>query len=108
VANTYVWQFERLDVYPTYETVTDAVQSIHWRMNADDGSGHSASAYGENATGPIDVNNFIPFASLTASVVQAWLEALLGADGVNEIKADLDRCISEAASPSIVGMATPW
>lgn len=108
MANTYVWQFERLDVYPTYETVTNAVQSIHWRLNADDGLGHAASVYGENVTGPVDVNNFIPFASLTATIVQGWLDALLGTAGVAEIKADLDRRIAEAVSPSIQAMAPPW
>lgn len=33
----YTWQFESLDVFPTYQTVTDAVESMHWRLTADDG-----------------------------------------------------------------------
>jgi hypothetical protein len=103
-----VWQFERLDVYPTYQTVSNAVQSIHWRLNADDGQGHTASVYGESATGPVDVNNFIPFGELTFAIVQGWLEALLGTDGVYGLHTDLDRVISEAVSPSIVSMAPPF
>lgn len=75
----YTWQFDSLDVYPTYETVTDAVESMHWTLTADDGLGHQAQAFGEQKTGPIDVNNFIPYASLTFNDVFGWLQEKMGA-----------------------------
>lgn len=104
---TYTWQFDSLDVFPTYQTVNDAVESMHWRLTADDGFGHQAQAYGETKTGPIDVNNFIPYASLTLADVQGWCETQLGAE-VNVIKAALVGQIQEQVSPTIVSLAPPW
>lgn len=105
--NTYSWQFESLDVYPTYGALTDVVQSIHWILVADDGDGHSAKAYGEELTGPVDPDNFIPFADLTAAVVQGWAEAAMGSE-LDQVKAFLDTRISEQVSPTIVSMSPPW
>lgn len=105
---TYVWQFGSLDVFPTYETVTDAVENMHWRLTADDGLGHQAHAYGEQKTGPIDVNDFIPYEDLTLADVQGWCEAAIGTTQVNAIKASLVGQINEQVSPTIVPMTPPW
>lgn len=107
MANIYVWQFESLDVYPAYQSLTDVVQSVHWRMFADDGSGHTSQAYGEEVMGPPDPGNFIPFAELTSSVVQGWVEAVMGT-GLAALKAHLDWLISVQVSPTIVSMVPPW
>lgn len=108
MANTYVWQFERLDVFNTYQTVTDAVESMHWRLTADDGLGHTAQAYGEVKAGPVDVENFILFDELTLETVQGWCEVAMGADEVNAIKAFLARQIDEQVSPTVLPMPPPW
>lgn len=104
----YTWQFDSLDVYPTYETVADAVESMHWRLTADDSLGHQAQAYGEAKTGPIDVNNFIPFEDLTLATVQGWCEAAMGTSEVNDIKASLVGQIDDQVSPTISSMPPPW
>ena len=104
----YTWQFDSLDVFPTYDTVTDAVESMHWRLTADDGGGHQAQAYGEAKAGPVDVNNFTPFADLTLATVQEWCETAIGADEVNAIKASLVGQIDQQVSPTIVPMQPPW
>lgn len=104
----YTWQFDSLDVFHTYETVTDAVESMHWRLTADDGVGHQAQAYGEAKAGPIDINNFIPFDDLTLSIVQGWCEAAMGASEVNDIKAILVGQIDQQVSPTISPMLPPW
>lgn len=103
----YTWQFDSLDVYPTYQTVTNAVESMHWRLTADDGLGHQATALGETKTGPIDVNNFIPYDELTLPDVQGWCEAQLGAE-LNEVQAWLVGQINEQIDPTIVALAPPW
>lgn len=105
---TYVWQFDSLDVFPTYETVTDAVESMHWRLTADDGLGHQAQAYGEAKAGPVDLDNFIPFDELTLETVQGWCEEAIGTDEVNAVKASLVGQIDEQVSPSILSLAPPW
>lgn len=104
---TYTWQFKHLDVYLTYQTVTNAVFAAHWQMTADDGVGHTAKAYGEVKAGPVDVNNFIPFSSLTLSVVQGWCETQMGGE-VDAVKAQLVGQINEQVSPTIKTLAPPW
>lgn len=104
----FTWQFEVLDVYPTYETVTNAVESMHWQLVADDGAGHTAIAGGETKAGPVDVNNFIPFNDLTQEIVQGWCEAEMGTEDVDGVKAMLTGQINDQVSPSIMVLAPPW
>lgn len=107
MAIAYTWQFESLDVFPTYETVVDALESMHWRLTADDGLGHQAQAYGETKAGPVDVDNFVPFASLTLATVQGWCEAQMGTE-LFEVKASLVGQIAEQVSPTIQSLPPPW
>ena len=104
----YTWQFDSLDVYPTYETVTDAVESMHWRITADDGLGHQAQACGEAKAGPVNVGSFIPYADLTLPVVQGWCEVAMGSIEVDGVKAQLAGQISEQVSPTTESLAPPW
>jgi len=104
---TYAWQFDSLDVIPTYQTVTDVVESMHWRLTADDGLGHQAQAYGETKAGAPDLNNFIPFADLTPQVVEGWCETALGPE-LDEVKAWLVGQITEQVDPTIVSLPPPW
>lgn len=105
---TYTWQFDSLDVFPTYQTVTNAVESMHWRVTADDGLGHQAQAYGEQKTGPIDPDNFIPYSELTLAVVQGWCEAQMGPDYVAALQAGLVGQINEQISPTTLSLSPPW
>lgn len=104
---TYAWQFDSLDVFPTYSTVTDAVESMHWRLTADDGLGHQAQAYGEQKTGPIGVNNFIPYDDLTLADVQGWCETQMGPE-LDVVKAALVGQIDEQINPATVSLPVPW
>jgi len=108
LSNNYSWQFPRLDVYPTYQTLTDVVCRVHWRMTADDGGGHIAQAYGVQQCGDVDPNDFVLYADLTESQVQGWVEAAMGTDGINEIKAYLDQRISEIVNPIELSLPPPW
>lgn len=106
--NTYTWQFPLLDVYPLYEGLVDAVFSMRWRMTADDGAGHTAEAYGTQAAGPIDHNDFIPFADLTLAEVTGWAEAAMGAIDLAALKASLDKDIADQVSPPTASLPPPW
>ena len=105
--NAYTWQFVALDVYPTYAGLTNVVESVHWRLSADDGSGHKAEAYGEQPLGPPDPNNFTPFASLTFAQVLGWVQAQMGAEAAG-LQASLDQRIAQQVSPTVVAMSPPW
>ena len=104
---TYTWQFVKLDVFPTYNGLTDVVESATWRLTADDGLGHLATAYGEQAVGPPDPQNFTPFANLTFNQVQGWVEAAMGSE-LAVLQAALDQQIADQVTPEIVQMAPPW
>lgn len=103
----YTWQFVALDVFPSYQGLTNVVESIHWRLTGDDGAGHLAGAYGEEPAGPPDPDNFTPYAELTASQVQGWVETQMGSR-LDEVKADIDRQIAQQISPTVVAMLPPW
>lgn len=107
MSNTYSWQFESFDVYPTYGAFTEVVQSIHWILIADDGSGHTAKAYGEDLAGPPDPDSFTPYRDLTATIVQGWVEAILGSE-LDSVKAYLDSRIAEQVSPTTESLPPPW
>lgn len=104
----YNWQFESLDVYPTYQTVANAVESMHWQLTADDGLGHHATAAGESKAGAVDLDNFIPYNDLTLAVVQGWCEAVIGSEDLDAIKAMLVGQIAEQVSPTVSSLAPPW
>lgn len=103
----YTWQFDSLDVFPTYQTVTDAVESMHWRLMANDGLGNFSEAYGEEKTGPIDPANFIPYADLTLADVQGWCETQMGPQ-LDVVKATLAGQINQEINPATVSLLPPW
>ena len=105
---TYTWQFPTLYVYPTYQTVTNAVFSVEWQLIGDDGAGHVATASGIQALGPIDTGNFIPFANLTKSIVQSWVEAQMGSTVVNGKRTALDQQIANQIAPAVRVALPPW
>lgn len=106
--NAYTWQFPKLDVYTTYETVTNAVYCAHWQLTADDGQGRSATIAGEEELGPIDLDNFVEFDDLTAAIVQGWVEDVMGVMRVDGLKAALDVQIAAMAGPPRAELPPPW
>jgi hypothetical protein len=82
---------------------------VHWRLKATDdanndaeGNPQTASVYGSQSLDTSDLSSFTAFADLTASDVQGWVEAALGADEVTAMKASLDAQIAEKVTPTSV------
>jgi len=46
MANTYTWSFPTLTAYPTYESQTDVVYTVHWVLSGTDGNAESANTAG--------------------------------------------------------------
>ena len=109
MAISYSWNVSTVDTYPTHNSQSDVVYKVHWRLTATgdanndaDGNPQTASVYGSQAVDTSDLSSFTAFADLTASDVQGWVEAALGADKVTEMKASLDANIAAKITPTSV------
>ena len=105
----YTWDVSTCDTYPTKDSKSDVVYNVHWRLTAtddtnkdSDGNNWTATSYGSQGVDTSDLSSFIAFADLTASNVQGWVEAALGADEVTAMKAALDAQIAESITPTSV------
>ena len=109
MAISYTWNVSTVDTYPTKDSKSDVVHNVHWRLTATDdtnkdseGNNWTADVYGSQAVDTSDLSSFTAFADLTASDVQGWVEAALGADEVTAKKASLDAQIAEKVTPTSV------
>ncbi len=105
----YTWDVSTVDTYPTKDSKSDVVYNVHWRLTAtddtnkdSDGNNWTATSYGSQGVDTSDLSSFTAFADLTASDVQGWVEAALGADEVTAMKAALDAQIAEKITPTSV------
>ena len=109
MAISYTWDVSTVDTYPTKDSKSDVVHSVHWKLKAtddtnkdSDGNNWTADVYGSQVVDTSDLSSFTAFADLTANDVQGWVEAALGADKVTELKAGLDANIAEKITPTSV------
>ena len=109
MAISYTWDVSTVDTYPTKDSKSDVVHNVHWRLTATDdtnkdsaGNNWTADVYGSQSVDTSDLSSFTAFADLTASDVQGWVEAALGADEVTAMKAGLDASIAEKITPTSV------
>ena len=109
MANTYAWDCKTVDVYPTHDSHSDVVYIVHWRLIATSDQTHevdgedvpyTASVYGTQGISTDDIENFIPFADLTESIVEGWTETAMGEDEVQSLKDGLDANIVEQITPT--------
>jgi len=105
----YTWDVSTVDTYPTKDSKSDVVYNVHWRLTAtddtnkdSDGNNWTATTYGSQGVDTSDLSSFTAFADLTASDVQGWVEAAIGADEVTAMKAALDAQIAEKITPTSV------
>jgi len=105
----YTWDVSTVDTYPTKDSKSDVVYNVHWRLTATDdtnkdsnGAYWAATIYGSQNLDTSDLSSFTAFADLTASDVQAWVEAAMGSDEVTGIKSGLDSQIAGKITPTSV------
>jgi hypothetical protein len=111
MANTYSWQINALDTYPSQEDLTDVVYNIHWGLTATsdqtdaDGNAYIANSIGTQTVAAPDADDYTAFEDLTQEIVEAWLEA---SDlDVEAIKEGLDTQIVEKITPTSVTKQLP-
>jgi len=109
MAISYTWNVSTVDTYPTLDGNADVVYNVHWRLNAEDdanqdadGNNWTASSYGTQSVDTSDLSSFTAFADLSASDVQGWVEAAMGADAVQSLKDGLDAQIEAKINPTSV------
>ncbi|WP_273071396.1 hypothetical protein [Marinobacter sp.] len=108
MAISYTWNVNTCDT-KTVGSKSNVVHTVHWRLtgtddsnNDADGNPQAAQVYGSQALDTSDLSSFILWSNLTASDVQGWVEAALGADKVTAMKASIDASIAEKVSPTSV------
>jgi len=102
MAVSYAWSFSELDVIiENSEGLADVVYTIHWRLNADDGEGHTASTIGTSSVtyDPDGPDPFIPFEDLTEAVVQNWTVEQITEEGVEQMESSLAAKIERQINP---------
>ena len=105
----YTWDVSTVDTYPTKDSKSDVVYSVHWRLTATDDTNKdsddnnwTATIYGSQGLDTSDLSSFIEWSSLKASDVQGWVEAALTSDTVTSMKTSLDAQIAEKITPTSV------
>jgi len=110
MANTYIWNFPQLDVYPTYATQTDVVFTVHWTLTgANDGVPPiTAQVYGSQTVTYEAGTPFTPYADLTEPQVQGWVVDAMGPDQIAALEANLDQQIENIINPPSLPIPPPW
>ena len=101
------WVIEQMSCYPTYESQTDVVFNVAWRVNATDGT-YFATSYGTASVTYTVGSSFTPYADLTQAQVIGWVQDAMGPEQVASIEAGLAADIANQVSPPVVTPALPW
>jgi len=97
---TYNWTIPTTE----YDTTSQGIQTVHWRVSAVDGD-YSASAYGTAGFTPDpEAPDFVPYDQLTEANVLAWVWTSVDKD---EIEANLAAKIEADKNP-VTASGTPW
>jgi len=104
MATTYTLVFEQFKVLNQYETMTDVIREVHWRLNAitDDVEPIEVTTYGSAILDYPEVGTFVSRASVTPAIVKTWLESIVDEHGNNLIqsaKDGLDAQIAKLVAP---------
>jgi hypothetical protein len=104
--NTYSWQFLTLECRLAEAGLQDVVKRVIGLFKANNGEGAIAEQLLNVQIGAVDPMAFTEFEDLTATEVQGWVEAALGAPAVASWQAELDAKIDELTQNR--ALAPPW
>lgn len=111
MANTYFWTINKLDVYPTEDTLTDVVYNVHYTYTAtssqtdSNGNNYTADIIGTTTVDAPDPDNYTEFNDLVKSDVVGWVESALDVDLLQD---SLDNIITEKITPTSESKDVPW
>mgnify|MGYP003651825391 CR=1 FL=1 len=104
MTKVYLDTIERMDCYPTFETKTDVVFNIYWRMNETDGD-YFASACGVCSATWAEGDPFTAYEDLTFEQVWGWVAEKID---IQAMKDSLDKQIEDQKNPPVVTLPLPW
>jgi hypothetical protein len=102
MANTYKFVISGLHAKIQEGELSNVIESVHWRYQAEDAEGNIADVYGSIGLESPDAESFISHEDLTQADVEAWLEAKLD---VEALKAGLDAQLDAIANPTHVSLS---
>jgi hypothetical protein len=105
----YSWNVDDCVCYPSYEGESDVVYRVNYCLigvddsnQNDKGIYYSSDSWGIANLDVSDLSNFIPWADLTESIVQGWVESTIGQEVILQMKSDIESNINEQINPSSV------
>lgn len=104
---TNTWVINALDCYPEEGGNTDVVFTVHWSLNATDGT-YNGSVYGTVGVTLDPDAPFTPYADLTESQVVGWVQDALGDEQVAAYEANVAQQIANQINPPVVTPPLPW
>lgn len=104
---TNTWVIEQMDCYPQAEGKIDVVFTVHWRVNATDGT-YNATCYGTQGVAYAAGSPFTPYDNLTQAQVIGWVQDAMGTEQVASIEAGLATSIANQVNPPVVTPPLPW
>ena len=107
MAITNTWVINALDCYPEADGETDVVFTVHWSLNATDGT-YNGSVYGTVGVTLDPDAPFTPYADLTEAQVVGWVQAALGDEQVAAYEANVAGQIADQINPPVVTPPLPW
>jgi hypothetical protein len=106
---TYSWSIPQLEVAPSENGLDKVVKVVHWRLQADDGKGHTAEAYGTAPLAPpAEGAPFIDYDKIPKATVEEWLHAAIPEDAMEKLRAALAANIAAQIDPPVVTLSPPW
>ncbi len=100
---SYSWVINALDAKISQDSKDNVIYNIHWGYNANKGD-HNANMIGTYSV-VYDKDNFVKYADLKKSDVEAWLEAGLDVDSM---KLNLKGQIDVLENPVDVVLKPSW
>ncbi len=74
--STYTWEISKLDVTLNFNGLINFVTGVHWVYAGLDISGNTANIQGYDTFNYDGPNFYIPYSSLTQTIVSSWLNKL--------------------------------
>ena len=97
MANQYKWVVAGLHTKIQEGELSNVIESVHWRYQAEDAEGNIADVYGSVGLEAPDAESFKPYEEITQADVEAWLESKLD---IESLKAGLDAKLEAMANPT--------